>query len=149
MNNLELLKQLREETAAGILDIKNALEAAGGDIKQARDILRQKGFDKAVAKEGREVKAGLVESYVHNGGRVGSIIVLACETDFVARLDEFKALAHEIAMQVASMDPQSLDELLEQPYIRDSAKTIRDLITEVVDKTRENIKLVDYKRFQI
>jgi elongation factor Ts len=74
---------------------------------------------------------------------------LACETDFVARLDEFKALAHEIAMQVASMDPQSLDELLEQPYIRDSAKTIRDLITEVVAKTRENIKLVDYKRFQI
>lgn len=149
MNNLELLKQLREETAAGVLDIKNALEASDNDLDKAREILKKKGFDKAVSKEGREVKAGLVEAYIHNGGRVGAIVALACETDFVSRLDEFKTLAHEIAMQVASMDPQSVDELLEQPYIRESSKTIKDLITEVVAKTRENIKLLDFKRFQV
>lgn len=149
MDNLKLLKQLREETAAGILDIKNALEASENNLDKAREILRQKGFDKAASKEGREVKAGLVESYIHAGGQVGSLVALACETDFVARLPEFKTLAHEIAMQVAAMNPETVDELLEQPYVRDSSKTIKDLVTEVVAKTRENTKVLQFKRFQV
>jgi len=149
MSNLDLIKQLREETAAGIVDVKNALEEAAGDVTKAAEILRQKGFDKALSKEGREVKAGLIDSYIHATGRIGALVTVACETDFVSRLEEFKELAHNVAMQVAAMDPQSVDELLEQPFIKDSTKTVKDLVTEVIAKTRENIKILEFKRFQV
>lgn len=149
MPNLELIKQLREETAAGIVDVKNALEEAGNDAIKAAKILRQKGFDKAESREGHEVKAGLVDSYIHATGRIGALVVVACETDFVSRLTEFKELAHNVAMQVAAMNPETVDELLEQPFIKDSTKTVKDLVTEVIAKTRENIKILEFKRFQI
>jgi len=149
MVDIDALKKLREETAAGVSDCKEALEDSGGDYAQAVEFLRQKGFDKAAAKEGREVKAGIIESYVHAGGQIGALVVLASETDFVSRLDEFKTLAHDVAMQVAAMDPESVDGLLEQPFIKDASKTIRDLVTDVIAKTRENVKILDFKRFQI
>ncbi|MDO8270166.1 MAG: translation elongation factor Ts [Candidatus Levybacteria bacterium] len=147
--NAQQIKELREQTQAGFADCKNALEEAGGDIKKATEILRKKGFEKAAKKSDRETGQGLVESYVHQTGKVGVLVSLLCETDFVARTDEFKTLAHEIAMQVAAMNPKTIDDLLKQEYIRDGSKTIDDLIKETIAKLGENIKLSDFKRSEI
>ena len=106
-NNVELIQKLRNQTGAGMMDIKQALEEAGGDEKKALEILRKKGRKIAAKKQAeRDVKDGLVEAYIHAGGKVGSMVVVACETDFVAKNKEFKELAHEIAMQVAAMTPE-------------------------------------------
>lgn len=142
------IKELREKTQAGFSDCKMALEEAGGDMKVAEEILRKKGFEKAAKKSDRETKSGLVESYVH-GGRIGVLVSLLCETDFVARTDEFKALAHEIALQVSSMDPKDVTALLKQEYIRDSSKTIEDLVKETIAKVGENIQIGEFKRSEI
>lgn len=142
------IKDLREKTQAGFADCKMALEESNGDMKKAEEILRKKGFEKADKKADRETKAGLVESYVH-GGRIGVLVSLLCETDFVARTDEFKNLAHEIALQVSSMDPKNVESLLKQEYIRDSSKTIEDLIKETIAKVGENIQIGDFKRSEI
>ncbi|MGE5041978.1 MAG: translation elongation factor Ts [Candidatus Levyibacteriota bacterium] len=144
----QLIKQLREKTSAGIADCREALEASNGDLKKAEEFLKKKGFEKAAKKGDRETKAGMVESYVHQG-RVGAMVELLCETDFVARTDEFKALAHEIAMQVASMNPKDNKTLLDQEYIRDSSKKISDLITEAVAKMGENITLGKFSRIEV
>lgn len=103
----EQVKKLREETAAPVMEIRRALMESEGDGKRAKEILKEKGLEKAAERSERETAQGLVEAYVH-GGRVGAMVHLACETDFVARTDEFKKLAHELAMQVASMNPESL-----------------------------------------
>jgi len=100
-------------------------------------------------KSDRETSQGLVEAYIHNGGKVGSLIVLRCETDFVARTDEFKNLAREIGMQIAAMNPESVEVLLKQEYIRDSAHTMESLIKSVIGKLGENITLSEFKRFEI
>lgn len=142
------IKTLREKTQAGFSDCKNALEEANGDMKKAEEILRKKGFEKAAKKSDRETKSGLVESYVH-GGRIGVLVSLLCETDFVARTDEFKTLAHEIALQVSSMNPKDVSVLLKQEYIRDSSKTIEELIKETIAKLGENIQIGEFKRSEI
>lgn len=142
------IKTLREKTQAGFSDCKMALEEAGGDMKKAEEILKKKGFEKAAKKSDRETKAGLVEAYVH-GGRIGVLVSLLCETDFVARTDEFKHLAHEIALQVSSMNPKDVSALLKQEYIRDSSKTIEDLIKETIAKVGENIQIGEFKRSEI
>ena len=111
--------------------------------------MKKKGFEKAVKKSGRETGQGLVESYVHQNGKIGVLVSILCETDFVARTDEFKNLGHEIAMQVAAMNPKDNETLLKQEYIRDSSKTIGDLITEAISKLGENIKLKEFSRSEI
>lgn len=146
--DIKLIKQLREKTSAGVADIREALEEASGNIKKAEDILRKKGFEKAAKKGDRITNAGLIESYVHQG-RVGSMVEVLCETDFVARTDEFKSLAHEIAMQIASMNPKDLSDLLKQEYIRDPSKTISDLVKEAIAKTGENITVGRIVRFEL
>jgi elongation factor Ts len=100
-----MVKELREATAAGVLDCKKALEASGGDVEKAKAYLLEKGIAAAAKKANREVKEGLIEAYVHTGGRVGALIELDCETDFVARTEEFKALAHDLAMQIVAAKP--------------------------------------------
>ncbi len=145
----EQIKTLREKTQAGFADCKNALEEAAGDMKKAEEILRKKGFEKAAKKSDRETGQGLVESYVHQTGKVGVLVSLLCETDFVARTDEFKSLAHEVAMQVAAMNPKDTAALLKQEYIRDGSKTINDLVTEAIAKLGENIQIGDFKRSEI
>lgn len=142
------IKDLREKTQAGFSDCKNALEEASGDMKKAEEILRKKGFERAAKKADRETKAGIVESYVH-GGRIGVLVSLLCETDFVARTDEFKHLAHEIALQVSSMNPKDVKSLLSQEYIRDSSKTIEELVKETIAKLGENIQIGEFKRSEI
>lgn len=157
------IKRLRDETGAGIMDCRRALEEAGGSIEQARDILRKRGEAMLIKKAGREANQGLIETYVH-GGRIGAIVEVNCETDFVARTDDFKKLAREVAMQVASMSPKyiSADEvpeaerddpeataLLTQPYIRDNSKTIRDLLSEAAAKLGENIRIRRFTRYEL
>lgn len=148
-SNIDLIKKIREETAAPIADIKNALEASKGDEAKAKDWLRNKGFERAAKKGERVVKAGTVQTYLHATGTSAATIVLLTETDFVARTDEFKNLAKEIAMQVCAMNPGTEEELLEQPYIRDANKTIGQLIQENIAKFGENIVLKDFERFAV
>ncbi len=146
--SVENIKKLREETGAGIADVKEALLESDGNLDKARDILKQKGLDKAAKKSEREVKSGLVEVYSH-GGKVGVLVELLCETDFVAKTEDFKNLAHEISLQIASMDPASSEELLAQEYIRDGSQTIKDLVAAVVGKLGENIQVGKFARIEL
>jgi len=143
------VKRLREETGAGVMDCKRALDEAKGDFEKARGLIRERGLAKAKEKADREAKEGIVEAYVHAGGRIGAIVELSSETDFVARNPDFRGLAKEIAMQVAAMDPTDVDQLLEQPYIRDSSKTIGELVTTIAATTGENVRIKRFKRFEL
>lgn len=142
------VKKLREETGAGIADCRAALEESAGDLEKAKEILHKKGLDKAGEKSDRDVSAGVVETYSH-GGRVGVLVEVLCETDFVAKTDDFKTLAHEIALQVASMNPETVDELIEQDYVRDPSQKVGDLIKTVIGKLGENIKIGKFARIAL
>jgi elongation factor Ts len=155
----QAVKELREETGAGVMECKRALQEAGGNKEKAKDILREKGMTKHAKLAGREARQGLIESYIHTGGRIGALVEVNCETDFVARTEEFRTLAREIAMQVASMNPATVgkldsaeggdDVLLNQEYIRDARKSIRDLIKETIAKVGENILVSRFQRFEV
>jgi len=146
--SVDLIKQLREKTGAGVADCRAALAESSGDLKKAEEILKKRGFERAAKKADRATNSGLVESYIHQG-RVGVLVELLCETDFVARTDEFKNLAHELAMQVASMNPKDSSALLKQEYIRDPQKTISDLVKEIIAKLGENITIGRFQRFEL
>ncbi len=141
---VEDIKKLREKTDAGIADCRQALEEADGKMDEAVRILRKKGIEKAAKKSEREVKAGRVFSYIHHTGRLGSLVALACETDFVAKTEHFQNLGRELSMQVASAKPASVEELLDQEYMRDPSKKISELIKETVGVLGENIQVVDF-----
>ncbi len=161
---VELIKSLREQTGAGISDCKQALEDSEGNLEQAMAALRQKGFEQAAKRADRETSQGLVESYIHTGGRVGALVQLGCETDFVARTDGFRSLAHDIAMQVAAMSPVYLNEedkdegddrpaaqvcLMQQPFIKDGSRTLADLVRETAAQTGENVRVVSFSRLAL
>ncbi len=190
----DMVKELREKTGAGIMDCKRALQEAGGDMEKALDILKKKGIAKAEKKATREAKEGLIGSYIHMGGKIGVLVEVNCETDFVARTQEFQQLVKDIAMQIAAMSPLYVSKedvpqevierekaiyreqalkagkpehvvekivegklnkffedicLLEQPFIRDDSKKVKDLITEAIAKLGENIKVSRFVRFQV
>jgi elongation factor Ts len=140
------IRDLREKTGAPVMRVKKVLEELNGDEKKASEILTQEGFEKAEKRAERETKAGLIETYVHHSGRVASIVELYSETDFVARNELFRTLAHNIALQVASMGSE---DLLKQSFIKEPNKTIGDLVKEVIAKTGENVKLGRYYRFEL
>ena len=142
------VQRLREATGAGVMDCKRALEQARNDLERAKAILREQGLDRAKEKAGRAATQGVIAAYVH-AGKQGALVELNTETDFVARNEEFRKLAHEIAMQVAGMGTETVDELLDQPYIRDQSKTIRELVAEVGAKTRENVQIGRIAFFKI
>jgi elongation factor Ts len=145
----ELVKKIREETGAGVMDVRKALLDAKGDEQTAKELLKEKG-EAAVAKRSeRETAQGLIETYIHSGGKVGAMVYLACETDFVAKTDEFKTLARELAMQVAAMNPTNVDELIDQDYIREPGKNVKQLVNEVIAKTGENIVVKKIARFSL
>ena len=159
--SIDDIKALRERTMAGVMDCRAALAEADGDMDKAVALLREKGLAKAAKRLDREATQGVVEAYVH-GGRIGAMVELNCETDFVARTDLFKQLAHDIAMQVASMAPQTVDPadlpsdaegpaaeraLLTQPFIKDADKTVHDLINEAITSTGEKIEVRRFVRF--
>lgn len=139
---MDQIKELREETGAGIMDVRKALTESDGDTKKAKAWLEKKGMKRAEDKSERVTEAGYVFSYVHFNGKVGSLIKIACETDFVAKTEDFQNLGKEIAMQVASMKPESVEELLKQDYLRDTSKTIEAMIKVLSGKTGENIRVV-------
>ncbi len=146
--DIKLLKQLRNETSASIADCRMALEESNNDYEKAKEWLKKRGLERAEKKSDRETSQGLVESYVHNG-RVGVLLEILCETDFVARTDDFKKLAHEIAMQVSAMNPENIDVLLKQEYIRDSSQTIEQLIKTTIGKLGENIQVKRFSRIAL
>ena len=158
------VKELRDRTGAGIMDSKRALEESDGDIAKAEVILSEKGLASIAKKADRSTSEGLVVSYIHTGGRVGSLVELNCETDFVARTEEFVALGHNLAMQIAAMSPNYVDQdsvpedvgnvkdeelLMRQEYIRDSSMKIADLIKESIGKLGENIRIRRFSRFEL
>ena len=190
----EMVKQLRDKTGAGMMDCKKALEETGGNADQAIEYLRKKGAATAAKRADKETNQGVVEAYIHAGGRIGSMVELNCETDFVAKTPEFKQLAHDIAMQIAAMSPhvisrdqlktenvqkeveiyksQAINEgkpaniadkiaqgrldkfyqevvLMEQSFIKDSGKTIKDLIDEQTAKVGEKISIRRFQRYHL
>jgi len=162
MANTQQIKELRERIGAGVLDCKKALEEAKGDITTAMEILRKQGLAKAEKRVAREVRQGLIEAYIHTGGRIGALVELNCETDFVANTDEFKELAHNLALQVAATEPSFIGSddapgevdpseacLLHQPFIKDPQKTVQEIITETIAKVGENIRVRRFARFEL
>lgn len=147
--SIDLLKKLREETSAGVADCRKALEDAGNDYAKAKQLIAERGLEKAAKKEGKETKEGVVECYVHSTGKVGVVVAVTCETDFVARTDDFKKLAHEIALQIAAMDPKDSAELLASAYIRDAKVTIADLVKGTIAKVGENITVGKFTRLSL
>lgn len=162
--SVEMIKELREECGAGIMECRNALLEAKGDRDKATQILKERGLLKAKKKAERVTTQGLVEAYIHIGGHIGAMVEINCETDFVARTGEFRELAHDLAMQVAAIPPQFIAEdevpkgadiepemvcLLLQPYIKSPDRTVQDIITETIAKVGENIKVKRFARFEI
>ena len=188
------IKQLRNKTGAGMMDCKRALEETGGDIEKAIEFLRKKGAATAAKRADREADQGVVEAYIHAGGRIGAMVELNCETDFVAKTPDFKSLAHDLAMQIAAMSPRyigrenvekevvekeieiystqarnegkpatvaekiaqgRLDKfyqeacLMEQSFIKDSGKTIKDLIDEATAKVGEKVSIRRFMRYHL
>ena len=148
MSNIDDIKKLREESGAGIADCREALSESVGDIQKAKEWLRKKGLNKAASKSAREVRSGLVETYSHLG-KVGVVVEVLCETDFVARTADFKNLVHEIALQIASMSPSSVEELLDQEYVKDPPIKVGDLIKSVIGKLGENIQVRKFCRIAL
>ncbi len=147
--DINVIKQLRDETGAGIMDVKNALAAANGDVKLAKEELHKKGLARAEKRADREANEGLVYSYIHNGSKIGSMVMLTCETDFVAKTEDFGKVAKEIALQVSSEEYADLETLLNSPYIRDESKKVSDLVAELSAKTGEKVELKNFVRFAI
>jgi elongation factor Ts len=147
--DLTKVKQLRDETGAGVLEIKLTLEKTKGDLEKARKELMSKVGQKAEKKAGRNAADGLVYSYVHNTGKVGSMILLACETDFVARTEDFRNLCKEIAMQICTDDFTEVKQILNAEYMRDPGKKVGDLIKEMTAKVGEKIELKKFIKYSI
>jgi elongation factor Ts len=158
------IKEVRDRTEAGILECKDALLEAGGDVEKAIEVLKCRGLAIAEKKAARIANEGVIEAYVHHTGRVGALVEVNCETDFVARTNEFRQLAHDLAMQVVATSPQfitaaeipaaaELDPqeacLLLQPFIKEPDKTIEEIIAETVAKVGENIKVRRFARFEL
>lgn len=160
----DTIKDLREKTGAGIMDCKKALTEAKGDVEKAIQLLNERGMALAEKKSDRVAEQGLIEAYVHLGGKIGVLVEVNCETDFVARTDEFKDLAHNLALQIAAMCPECISQeempketdvdpqtacLVLQPYIKDPTKTIQEVVTETIAKVGENIKIRRFVRFEL
>ncbi|MDO8488182.1 MAG: translation elongation factor Ts [bacterium] len=143
--SLKDIKELREATGAGVADCREALEEAKGNGDKAMLVLQKKGLERAAKKEGRQVKAGHVFSYIHHNGRVGVLVSLACETDFVAKTDDFQALGKELCLHIAASQPETVEDLLDQEYVRDASQKVSQLIKGVIGKLGENIQVIDFK----
>lgn len=146
---MDQIKQLREKTQAGIMDAKRALEETKGDMVAAEKLIEKQGLLKAEKKGDRETSQGVIGVYVHHDNKRGALVKLLCETDFVARTEEFSKLARELAMQVTSMNPESVEAFLAQDYIRDPKFTIEALIKQVSAKTGENVRLGEMVRLEL
>lgn len=164
----EAVKKLRETSGAGVMDCKRALVETAGNLDRALKLLRERGLAQAAKRAGRAASEGIVESYVHAGGRIGVLVEVNCETDFVARTPDFRALAHDIAMQIAATNPASIEDgeaqsevsqlgesssdqgvLLRQPFIRDPSRNVGELVRETAARTGENIIIRRFIRYEL
>ena len=143
-----MVQMLREATGAGVMDCRKALLETEGDMEAAKKVIQEKGLSKVEKRAGRETGAGLVHSYVHNG-RIGVLVDLRAETDFVVRSEPFQKLAHELAMQLAAVPAENVTEFLTQPYIKDESRTVKDLVTDVIAKVGENISVNQFSRIEV
>ena len=148
MINLEQIKKLRKETGISIVECKKALEKSQGNIEKAKEILKKWGKIFAEKKKERETGEGIISTYVHSNKKIGVMIELNCESDFVAKSKEFQDLAHELCLQIAAIDPKEIP-LFEQPWIRDQTKTVKDLIDGYIAKLGENITIKRFVRYEI
>lgn len=159
-----MVKELRELSGAGVMEAKRALDEAAGDMKKAQEIIRERGIAAAAKRSERETSQGVVESYIHAGGRIGVLVEVSCETDFVANTADFRQLAREVAMQIAAMNPAVITPedrtpdlegtdaeivLTAQPFIRDSSRNIGDLVRDTVAKTGENVRIKRFVRYEL
>lgn len=143
------IRKLREETGVGVMDARKALEESKGDIKKAGVWLKKNAVAKALKKADRTTGDGAIFCYVHQTGKVSAMVKLGCETDFVARTDDFQKLGKELAMQVASMSPKDVDEFYGQDWIRDNKRNVKQLVDEVIAKVGENVKVIEFTRMAI
>jgi len=158
------IKTLREQSGAGVMDCRNALITSEGDIEKAIQILKERSLYQVQKKAARTTSQGLIEAYIHTAGRIGAMVEVNCETDFVARTFEFKELAHNIAMQIAAQSPQCVTKeelphdaeekpevacLLLQPYIKDPTRTVQDIVNDTIAKLGENIRVKRFARFEL
>lgn len=148
MVTIEKIKQLREETGISIIECKKALEKSDGDIEKAKNILKETQKEFSSKKTERETKNGVIDSYIHSNKKIGVLIELNCETDFVARNQDFQNLAHELCLQIAAIGDEELP-ILEQPWIKDESLKIKDLISQYIAKLGENIVLKRYTRYEL
>jgi len=149
MAGAQEVAKLRGETGAGVMECKKALQDAADDYETAKALIKERGLARAAKKSDREANQGLVEAYIHGGGRIGALVELSSETDFVARNQDFRDLARDIAMQVAAMEPADVEELLKQPFIKNTGRTIGDLVTSVAASTGENVHVRRIARFEL
>ena len=149
MIGIKQIKQLRDETGISISECKKALEEANGDIKKAKEILKKWGKEFARKQSGRKAREGIVATYLHPNQKIGVILELNCETDFVAKSEDFQNLAHELCLQIASMNPPDIDSLFAQPWIKDETKIVKDLFAQYIAKLGENISLKRFTRYEI
>jgi elongation factor Ts len=164
MASTEDVKRLRELTGAGMLDCKKALDEANGDFDKAKEVLRKKGFEASAKRADRATGEGVIAHYIHHNQRLGALVEINCESDFVARTDDFRKLAQQIALQVAGANPLYISQeemtdgaegdpkdvvLLLQPFVQDESRTIQDLITETIGKTGENVRVRRFARFEL
>jgi elongation factor Ts len=147
--SIDQVKSLREETGLSVADVKKALTEAGGNVDKARELLAARGGAIAAKKAGRELKAGIIDSYVHSNKLSGCMLELRCETDFVSRGEGFQALAHDLCLHITAMKPQNVEELMDQAFIKNPEQTIRDLITSHIAKLGENIQVGRFEVFQV
>ena len=148
MASIDQIKQLRDVTGISVVECQKALKEAGGDLEKAKEILKKRGKEFAKTRTEREVKQGMIDSYIHSGKKVGVMIELRCETDFVAKSEDFKNLSHEICLQIAAISPDEMS-LFSQPWIKDQTKTVKDLIDSCIAKLGENIVLEKFIRYEL
>lgn len=143
------IKNLREETGAGMMDCKRALDESNGDYNKAKEIVFQRGLAKAEKKSDRETKVGYIASYVHTNHSVGALVEILCETDFVARNDEFQTMAKEVAMQVTAMNPESLEDLLKQDSLKNPSITVEEVVKSLSGKIGEKFVISRFVRYEV
>ena len=149
MIKIDDLKKIRNMTGASVNAIRKALEEADGEIEKALKLLKEGGAMAAAKKAGRQTGEGIISYYIHANGKVGALVKLLCETDFVARTEQFKKLGHELAIHVAAMNPANIEELLAQQYVRDPNQTVGEFLKDYIAKLGENIQIGEFCRFEI
>lgn len=145
----DLIRELRDKTGAGVMRIKTVLDEVKGDEKKALEILKKEGFEKVAKRADRDTGQGIVVSYIHHSNKVGVLVEILCETDFVAKNELVSNLGKEVALQIASMNPKDNKELEKQDFVKDSSKKVSELVKDVIAKTGENIKIGKFVRFEI